>query len=363
MTGTKRNRLPSKSAHPTTKPAKGRPADSRVRRYSWVLLALACMLPAQWACRQQSAPDGPRQSQPLSSPALQARLRGPSGITVDADGNLYIADRLDHRVCKVDPEGMLTVVAGTGESGFAGDGGPAVRAQLSFPAGVAVDADGNLYIADSLNRRVRKVDAEGIVATAERPRNGGTRKGAAVDADGNLYVADWSGHRILKIDGEGNETAVAGTGEKGFSGDGGPALAARLNFPRGVALDGNGAIYVADWYNHRIRKIDAAGTISTVAGSGDTGDWGGGFSGDGGPAVEARLFRPRDVALDAAGAIYIADTGNHRIRKIDAAGIIATAAGAGEPAPDADPGPALEVMSWDLGPEFVAVDGAGDLYF
>ena len=325
-----------------------------------ILLLPACVLLALSACGQNGAPAAPAAR---GGPALEARLSFPAGVAVAGDGNLYIADRLDHRILRVDARGIVATAAGTGRSGFAGDGGPAVRARLSFPAGVAVDAAGNLYIADSLNRRIRKVDAAGTISTAEKQRNGGNRKGAAMDAAGNLYVADWSGHRILKIDAEGNETAVAGTGEKGFSGDGGPATEARLNFPRGAAVDAAGNLYVADWYNHRIRKIDAGGTIATVAGSGDIGDWGGGFSGDGGPAVEARLFRPRDVALDAAGNLYIADTGNRRIRKVDAAGIIATAAGSGEAAPDTAPGPALEVMPDRLGPECVAVDDAGNIYF
>ena len=215
-------------------------------------------------------------------PAREASLARPWDVAVGMSGSFYIADWRDNRIRKVDAAGTITTVAGTGSYGFSGDGGPAVNAQLEGPRGVAADRSGNIYIADTYNHRVRKVDAAGTITT------------------------------------------VAGTGSRGYSGDGGPAVNARLRYPCGVAVDGSGNLYIVDTDNHRVRKVDAAGTITTVAGSESSG-----FSGDGGPAVSARLQYPRGVAVDGVGSLYIADTRNHRIRKVDAAGIITTVAGSG----------------------------------
>ena len=235
-------------------------------------------------------------------PASEGQFYLPTGVAVDGAGNLYIADTDNHRIRKVDAAGTITTVAGTGESGFSGDGGPASEGQLHRTYGVAVDGAGNLYIADADNNRIRKVDAAGTITT------------------------------------------VAGTGESGFSGDGGPASEGQLDFPVGVAVDGAGNLYIADADNNRIRKVDAAGTITTVAGTGESG-----FSGDGGPASEGQLYYPYGVAVDGAGNLYIADTDNHRIRKVDAAGTITTVAGTGG-----------EGQLYY--PNGVAVDGAGNLY-
>ena len=151
--------------------------------------------------------------------------------------------------------------------------------------------------------------------------------GVAVDGAGNLFIADTDNHRIRKVDSAGVITTVAGTGKWGFSGDGGPAVNAMLGVPEGVAVDGAGNLFIADRGNNRIRKVDASGTITTIAGSGETGFFGGGFSGDGGPAVNAMLGVPEGVAVDGAGNLFIADKGNDRIRKVDAAGVITTVAG------------------------------------
>ena len=302
-----------------------------------------------------------------NGPAVDARLSFPHGVAVDGAGNLYISG--NHRIRRVDPSGIITTVAGTGERGFSGDNGPAVDAQLYYPIGLAVDGAGNLYVADSRNDRIRRVDPAGtittVAGTGERGLNGDG--GPAVDAQlnlprdlaadgaGNLYIADRANHRLRRLDPSGTITTVAGTGERGFSGDGGPAAAARLDSPDAVAVDGAGNLYIADIGNHRIRRVDPSGTITTVAGTGERG-----FGGDGGPAAAAQLDRPKAVAVDGAGNLYVTDQGNHRIRRVAPSGTITTHAGTGESGSRGDGGPAVAAQ---LGfPEVVAVDGAGNLY-
>ena len=301
-------------------------------------------------------------------PAIRARLAGPGGVAVDGAGNVYIADRENHRIRRVDASGIITTVAGNGEIGFSGDGGPAVGAWLHTPGGVAVDGAGNVYIADTENHRIRRVDGSGTITTfAGTGRGYGGDgvpavaawlrwpAGVAVDGAGNVYIADTWNHRIRRVDGSGIITTVAGTGEWGSGGDGDPAVAARLNRPRDVAVDASGALYIADTWNHRIRRVDPSGIITTVTG---TGGWG--FDGDGDPAVAARLNRPRDVAVDASGALYIADTWNHRIRWVDPSGIITTIAGIGESGYGGDGGPAVAASLWH--PRGVAVNTSGNVY-
>ena len=314
--------------------------------------------------------------------ATGARLSGPIGVALDGYDNLYIADFENHRIRKVDAgTGVISTVAGS-SGGYSGDDGPAVAARLRNPIGVALDGAGNLYIADTLNDRIRKVDAAGVITTvAGSGRRGfggdggpavrarlNRPAGVALDGAGNLYIADIWNHRIRKVDAAGVITTVAGDGTSlygSYSGDGGPAVEAQLARPIGVALDGAGNLYIADTWNHRIRKVDAAGVITTVAGFGRTGEFGGGFGGDGGPAVAAQLYLPTGVALDGAGNLYIADSWNHRIRKVDAAGVISTVAGYGPTGEGkggfgGDGGPAAAAqLSY---PEGVALDGAGNLY-
>jgi sugar lactone lactonase YvrE len=286
-------------------------------------------------------------------PANSAELDKPGNVAVDATGNLYIADYNNGRIRKVNAGAIISTVAGKGTAaGYSGDGGPATSAQLNEPRNVAVDATGNLYIADTGNDRIRKVTAGGTISTVARlnfPQR------IAIDAAGNLYVADTNNHLIRKVTADGVISTVAGNGTFGFSGDGGPATSAQLDNPQGVAMDTVGNLYIADTRNSRIRKVTADGVISTVAGNGTYG-----FSGDGGPATSAQLASPDGVAVDAAGNLYIADGLNGRIRKVTADGVISTVAGNGTYGFSGDGGPATSAQLRN--PTSLSVDAAGNLY-
>ncbi len=301
-------------------------------------------------------------------PATAAQLNRPYGVAADSSGNLYIAGYLSHRIRKVDAlTGNISTFAGTAGAGYSGDGGAAASAQLNEPYHLALDGAGNLYIADSNNHRIRKVDAAGVITTVagggSSLGDGGAATsarlnlpyGVALDGLGNLYIADTGNHRIRRVDAStGIISTVAGTGASGYSGDGGAAASAQLNLPYDVAVDGAGNIYIADRSNHRIRKVDAAtGIISTVAGTGD-----GAYGGDGGPAAEAQIYDPWGVAVDGSGNLYIADASNHRIRKVDAAGVITTVAGGGSSLGDGGAAAEAQLNS----PFDIAADGAGNLY-
>ncbi len=302
-------------------------------------------------------------------PAIEAGLSRIEGVALDGAGNLYIADW--YRIRKVDgATGTIQTIAGVGERGYSGDGGPATEARVGLVRGVSVDGAGNVYIA--AHNRVRKLDAE--TGTIDTIAGGGQvdnslagpgklsrPRGLAVDGFGNIFTADYGYNRIRQSSlSAGGITTRAGTGEGGDSGDGERATGARLGFPVGVAADDSGSIYLADTYNHRIRKVEAGtGTISTVAGTGRFG-----YGGDGGPATEAMLAYPHDVAVDIAGNLYISDRASSRIRKVDASkGTISTIAGIGGRLGHGyggDGGPAIEAML--RLPVGVAVDGAGNVY-
>jgi len=298
--------------------------------------------------------------------ATSAELNSPFGVAVDSRGNLYIADTENHRIRKVTPGGTISTVAGTGTGGYAGDDGAAISAELNSPFGMAVDSSNNLYIADTYNHRIRKVATNGIITTVEGAINdNGPATSAqlnyptrvAVDSSGNLYIADAQNNRIRKVTPGGTISTVAGTGTPGYAGDDGAATSAELNNPNGMAFDSSGNLYIADSYNHRIRKVTPGGTISTVAGTGTPG-----FTGDNGAATSAQLALPVGVAVDSSGNLYIADSQTHRIRKVDAkSNIISTVAGGGTPTTGVgDEGAAT---SAELNrPVSVAVDSSGNLY-
>lgn len=242
--------------------------------------------------------------------ASAAQLNNPSGLVIDGDGNLYLADTGNHRVRRITPGGTISSVAGTGTAGNAGDGGAATSAQLSYPSGLAIDTAGNVYVADSGNNRVRRFAPGGSIATMPTGSLN-SPQGVAVDLAGNLYTADLYNHRIQKLDAKGAISTVAGDGSSGDSGDGGPATSAQLRFPFGVTVTKAGEILIADTSNHAVRLVSADGTITTVVGSGVPG-----LSGDGGDPFQAQLFYVRSLIVDEQGNLYVADSGNQRIRKV-----------------------------------------------
>ncbi len=293
--------------------------------------------------------------------ATSAMLNHPKGIASDAAGNLYIADLDNSRIRKIGVSGIITTVAGTGVAGYSGDNGPAVAAMLNSPQAVAFDAAGDLIIADTQNRVIRKVDLFGIITTiAGTPGtegysgDGGPATLAmlhqpvdlAVDNAGIIYFADSSGNRVRRIDTNGIITTVAGNGNGGYSGDGGPSSSAQLGTPVSVAFDTANNLYIADSDNFRIRMVTPGGIISTFAGNGTEG-----FTGDGGPATAATINYPYGVRVDSQNRLFIADTSNNRIRFVSN-GVILTLAGTGVDGFSGDGGLSVNAMlsfPWSLG--------------
>jgi sugar lactone lactonase YvrE len=308
-------------------------------------LRLALLLLLSIACSRASF---------AQTSALTVPLLLPSAIVFDSTGNLYFAETANHVIRKLDTAGQITTIAGTiGTQGFSGDAGPATSATLDSPQGLALDSSNNLYIADTHNHRIRKLNlttgtlttiagtgtpgfsGDGSAATASQLN---LPTALALDTTGTLYLADTTNHRIRKISTTGIITTVAGSGTQSFSGDTGPAVAATIDSPTGLALDTANNLYLADTHNHRIRRIDATtGIITTIAGTGTLG-----FSGDTTTAIAASLALPHGLTIDANGNLYLADTANHRIRRIDATtGIITTIAGDGTQSISGDGGPAI----------------------
>ena len=303
--------------------------------------------------------------------ASAANLKFPAGLAFDNAGNLYIADAFNSRIRKMAADGTITTIAGTGGFGHAGDDGPATKAVFNRPYGVALDASGNIYVVDTYGDSVRKIASSGNITVFAGNSfeglggDGGNATGAlldtptslAFDAAGNAYIADSKNNRIRKVGTDGKISTFAGTGAPSSTGDGGPAANSMINGPQGVTVDRNGNIYVAETAGHRVRKIAPDGTITTVAGNGN-----GGFQGDGGPATQASLFYPKAIAVDPrSGNLYIADWLNSRVRVVTPDGKIFTAAGNGSYAYYGDGGPATSAglkFPWGL-----AIDSAGNVYF
>jgi hypothetical protein len=302
-------------------------------------------------------------------PATLAQLNGPTGVVVDAGGGILVVDA-SNRVRRI-AYGTITTIAGSGVAGHVSeglplpdDGGPAIDAQLNDPIGLALDRDGNIVIADSLYHRIRRVTPEGIITTIAGngipwfAGDGGPASaaslqyptGVAIDRDGNVFIADAANHRIRRIDAQGTITTVAGTGGAGYAGDGGPATKAMLHHPTGVAVTHKGELVIADEYNHRIRRVGPHGRISTIAGTGLAA-----FGGDGGPATEAYLNYPTEVLVDGEQNLLIADSTNARVRCVDRDGTMTTIAGGGSERPS-DGVPATSV-SLSGAPTGMAFDG------
>lgn len=353
--------------------------------------------------------------------AIDTWLDRPQGVATDASGNIFVSDTQSHRVIRIGPDGTQETYAGTGVRGFSGDGGPASEARIGSPLGLSVGPDGCLYISDNGNRRVRKVTPAGIITTVAGSGSSGSGGdggpaadaqfayvgAVAADAAGNLYIADTTNHRVRKVDILGIITNFAGTGTGGFSGDGGPAADAELNRPLGVAVGPGQEVYIADTVNGRVRVVDTEGNISTFAGGGNStedgvptdyrltspygltvsstgivyiANWSGntvvrstasliekvagtgaaGFTGDGGPALDARLNVPQDVAILEDGGnvtVFFSSSENNRVRSVTN-GNITTVAGTAHLAGDG--GPATEGLL--DGPSGVAVDADGNLF-
>lgn len=271
-------------------------------------------------------------------PAVAAEIYHPRGIAALPGGGFLFAEPYNNTVRRVDAGGTITTVAGTGQAGFSGDGGPATAARLDFVHGVALLPDGGFVLADMLNNRIRRVRPDGTIVTVAGngqqgySGDGGPATSAALNLprgiatrpNGELLIPDSSNHRVRLVRLDGTIVTVAGTGTPGFSGDGGPATAAQLDVPFGVSPLPDGGFLIAERRGQRVRRVAADGTITTVAGTGQSG-----FSGDGGPAVAARLADPHSVAALPDGGFLIADTDNHRVRRVRPDGTIVTIAGTG----------------------------------
>jgi sugar lactone lactonase YvrE len=293
--------------------------------YLMVLMALCLMIPSLSFAKGE--------------PATEIEISLVDGIAIDKQANIYISRHDHNTIDRIDKNGMLTRFAGTGTAGYSGDGGPALQATLRIPAGLLTDDKGNVYIADRENHVVRKVDPKGIITTiagngtAGFSGDGGPAtkasfnfpSGLALDSKGNLYISDRSNNRVRRVTPKGVVNTYAGNGEEGYGGDSGPALKARIDRPFGLAIDKKDNLYIADRRNNRVRKVNPSGIITTAAGDG-----GFFYMGDNGPAYRASIAGPTGVAVDDKGNLYIADRNNNRVRVVDQQGMIRTVAGTGQ---------------------------------
>ena len=303
--------------------------------------------------------------------AVSAELNGPYGVAIDGAGNLYIADPANNRIRKVTlGTGIISTFAGNGTGGYSGDNGPAASAELQLPVGLAVDSAGNLYIADKGNNVIRKVNTSGTITTVAGNNTEGysgdsglatnaslyAPSGVAVDSAGNLYIADAGNNRVREVAvASGIITTIAGTGTAGYGGDNGPATSAALNKPSAVVEGSTGNTYILDSGNNVIRLVNTTGTITTIAGNGTAG-----YAGDDGPATSATLHTPYGMNLDSSGNLYIADSGNNAVRMVSTAGIISTIAGNGTAGYSGDNSAAISATLNN--PQGVTIDSQGDVY-
>lgn len=308
--------------------------------------------------------------------ANAAQITTPYAVAADGNGNVYIADYVNNVVRKVNnATGIITTVAGTGVAGYNGDGISAVTAQLNGPAGVTLDGFGNLYIADKLNERIRKVDNSGNITTiagngfhggwqGHSQGNGGPATAAsldypmtvALDCSGNIYIAEYGSQMVRRINANGYISIFAGTGKGGYNGDGIPATSAWLDHPHGLAIDPQGNVYIADSWNSRIRMVSkATGLISTYAGTGAPA-----YSGDGGPATSAAIWIPWGITFNACGDLYICDYNNNVVRKVTSGGTMTTFAGTNQRGYTGDGGAATASRIYL--PSSLAIDGTGNIY-
>ncbi len=304
-------------------------------------------------------------------PAINAQLNQPDVIKFDKGGNMYIADEHNHVVRKISPSGIISAIAGIGGiSGYSGDGAPATNAKLKQPTDIVFDTAGNMYIAELGNSVIRKVNTSGIISTFAGTHLGGydgdggpataakiyDPLGLVFDKVGNLYFSNNGFYVVRKIDTAGIITTIAGTGAMGYSGDNGPATDAQLNLTGFLAIGPSKELYITDYFNSRIRKVDASGIITTAFGDGTaTG------SGDGGPATAASIGHILALIFDSIGNIYMSERASPVIRKVNAAGIISTIAGTGIQGYSGDGGPATAAQ---FNHDFMctAVEAIGNLY-
>jgi sugar lactone lactonase YvrE len=301
-------------------------------------------------------------------PATMAEISAVSFVTVDASGNVYFSDAGNNRIRKVSTSGIITTIAGNGMEAFSGDGGQANAAAIYRPSGIALDSSGNLYFVDAGNIRVRKISVSGVISTVAGngtygfSGDGGPATSAelghpvavALDLSGNLYVSEFDNRRIRKVDAAGIITTIAGDGTAGFNGDNLPANSAHISQPRSLIADSAGNLYFADSTDNRVRKISTTGMITTIAGGGTS------TLADGGAATAGGLSAPSSIAFDASGNLYIAEQDDNRIRKVDISGIITTVAGDGTFGYNGDE---IAATSAKLAtPSGIAIDSKGDLY-
>jgi trimeric autotransporter adhesin len=303
-------------------------------------------------------------------PAISCTLNQPSWIEFDSDGAMYIADFLNSSIRKINTSGIISTVAGTGVAGYSGDGGLATDAKLNAPIGFCIDNIGNVYIADYEQHVIRKVDATGVISTFAGTGSGGYSGdggpasnaqlklpyGIVADGLGNLYFSEVGNSCVRKINVAGIISTIAGNGTYGYSGDGGQATNAQFRYPSYISLNLDGDLFISDWVNRRIRKLNIlTGIITTVAGNGTEGN-----SGDGGPATAAQLNAPNSVNFDDSGNFYICDNFANVIRKVSLSGIITTIAGTGTAGSLGDGGPAISAQLNT--PNCAIFDTWGNLY-